>query len=162
MATHSSVLAWRIPETGEPGGLLSMGSLGVGHNWVTSLPLFTFMHWRRKWQPTPVFLPGESQGREAWWAAVYGVAQSRIQLKRLSSSVRKNSRKKKIPPRMSSMWLVIKKKYYILEKVMSLHSRSIFSIRENAFKKQIAHKIVKNLVTLSCDKACAKISSKSC
>ena len=45
---------------------------------------------------------------------------------------------------------------------MSLHSRSIFSIRENAFKKQIAHKIVKNLVTLSCDKACAEISSKSC
>ena len=44
------------------------------------------MHWRRKWQPTPVFLPGESQGREAWWAAVYGVAQSRTQLKRLSSS----------------------------------------------------------------------------
>ena len=31
--------------------------------WVTSLSLFTFMHWRRKWQPTPVFLPGESQGR---------------------------------------------------------------------------------------------------
>jgi len=30
---------------------------------VTSLSLFTFMHWRRKWQPTPVFLPGESQGR---------------------------------------------------------------------------------------------------
>ena len=40
-----------------------MGSLGVGHNWVTSLSLFTFVHWRRKWQPTPVFLPGESQGR---------------------------------------------------------------------------------------------------
>ena len=44
------------------------------------------MHWRRKWQPTPVFLPGESQGRGAWWAAVYGVAQSRARLKRLSSS----------------------------------------------------------------------------
>ena len=39
------------------------GSLRVGHDWVTSLSLFTFMHWRRKWQPTPVFLPGESQGR---------------------------------------------------------------------------------------------------
>ena len=39
-----------------------MGSLRVGHDWVTSLSLFTFMHWRRKWQPTPVFLPGESQG----------------------------------------------------------------------------------------------------
>jgi len=37
-----------------------MGSLGVGHDWATSL--FTFMHWRRQWQPTPVFLPGESQG----------------------------------------------------------------------------------------------------
>ena len=48
--------------------------------------LFTFMHWRRKWQPTPVFLPGESQGRGAWWAAVYGVAQSWTRLKRLSSS----------------------------------------------------------------------------
>ena len=44
------------------------------------------MHWRRKWQPTPVFLPGESQGRGAWWAAVYGVAQSRTRLKRLSSN----------------------------------------------------------------------------
>ena len=41
----------------------SMGSLRVGHDWVTSPPLFSFMHWRRKWQPTPVFLPGESQGR---------------------------------------------------------------------------------------------------
>ena len=44
------------------------------------------MHWRRKWQPTPVFLPGESQGRGAWWAAVYGVAQSWTWLKWLSSS----------------------------------------------------------------------------
>ena len=32
MATHSSVLAWRIPGTGEPGGLLSMGSHRVGHD----------------------------------------------------------------------------------------------------------------------------------
>ena len=32
MATHSSVLAWRIPGTGKPGGLLSMGSQRVGHN----------------------------------------------------------------------------------------------------------------------------------
>ena len=33
MATHSSVLTWRIPETGEPGGLPFMGSHRVGHNW---------------------------------------------------------------------------------------------------------------------------------
>ena len=62
-ATHSSTLAWKIPWTEEPGGLQSMGSLRVGHDWVTSLSLFTFLHWRRQWQPTPVFLPGESQGR---------------------------------------------------------------------------------------------------
>ena len=40
-----------------------MGSKRVGRDWATSLSLFTFMHWRRKWQPTPVFLPGESQGQ---------------------------------------------------------------------------------------------------
>ena len=51
-----------LPWTEEPGGLQSMGSLRVGHDWATSLSLFTFMHWRRRWQPTPVFLPGESQG----------------------------------------------------------------------------------------------------
>ena len=61
MAPHSSTLAWKIPWMEEPGRLQSMGSLGVGYNWVTSLYVFTFMHWRRKWQPTPVFLPGESQ-----------------------------------------------------------------------------------------------------
>ena len=60
MAPHSSTLVWKIPWTKEPGRLQSMGSLG--HDWVTSLSLFTFMLWRRKWQPTPVFLPGESQG----------------------------------------------------------------------------------------------------
>ena len=63
-----------------------MGSLRVGHDWATSLSLFTFMHWRKKWQPTPVFLPGESQGWGAWWTAIYGVAQSWTWLKRLSSS----------------------------------------------------------------------------
>ena len=86
MATHSSTLAWKIPWMEGPGRLQSMGSLGVRHDWATSLSLFTFMHWRRKWQPTPVFLPGESQGQRAWWAAIYGVTQSRIRLKRLSSS----------------------------------------------------------------------------
>ena len=63
MAPHSSTLAWKILWTEEPGRLQSMGLRRVGHDWVTSLSLFTFMHWRRKWQPTPVFLPGESQGR---------------------------------------------------------------------------------------------------
>ena len=136
VAPHSSTLAWKTPWMEEPGRLQSMGSLRVGHYWATSLSLFTFVHWRRKWQPTPVFLPGESHGWRslvgcspwdrwgsdtteqlhfhfslscvgeengtplhcsclenprdggAWWAAVYGVAQSRTRLKRLSSSSR--------------------------------------------------------------------------
>ena len=62
MAPHSSTLAWKIPWTEEPGRLQSMGSLRIGHDWVTSLSFFTLMHWRRKWQPTPVLLSGESQG----------------------------------------------------------------------------------------------------
>ena len=63
MAPHSSTLAWKIPWMEEPGRLQSMGSLRVGHDLETSLSLFTFMHWRRKLQPTPVCLPGESQGQ---------------------------------------------------------------------------------------------------
>ena len=134
MAPHSSTLAWKIPWAEEPGRLQSMRSLRVWHDWATSLSLFTFMHWRRKWQPAPVFLPGESHGRRslvgcspwgweesdtteglpfhsslscigegngnplqcsclenprdggAWWAAVYGMAQSWTWLKWLSSS----------------------------------------------------------------------------
>ena len=63
MAPHSSTLAWKIPWMEEPGRLQSMGLLRVRHDRATSLSLFTFMHWRKKWQPTPVFLPGESQGQ---------------------------------------------------------------------------------------------------
>ena len=94
MATLSSTLAWKIPWMEEPRGLQSMGSLRVWQYWATSLSLFTFMHWRRKWQPTPVFLPGESQGRGAWWAAVYGVTQSRTWLKWLSSSSSSKEKKR--------------------------------------------------------------------
>ena len=83
---HFALSQWRVPWMEEPGGLQAMESLRVGYDWVTSLSLFTFMHWRRKWQPTPVLLPGESQGWGAWWAAIYGVAQSQTQLKWFSSS----------------------------------------------------------------------------
>ena len=65
MAPHSSTVARKIPWMEEPGRLQSMGSLRVRHDWATSLSLSTFMHWRGKWQPTPVFLPGESHGRRS-------------------------------------------------------------------------------------------------
>ena len=68
MAPHSSTLAWRIPWTEEPGRLQSMGSQRIGYDWATSLSLFTFMHWRRKLQPTPVLLPGKSHG----WRSLVG------------------------------------------------------------------------------------------
>ena len=68
IAPHSSTLAWKIPWMEEPGRLQSMGLLRVRHDWATSLSLLTFMHWRRRWQPTPVFLPGESQG----WGSLVG------------------------------------------------------------------------------------------
>ena len=68
MATHSSTLARGIPWMKEPGRLQSMGLLRIGQDRVTSLSRFTFMHWRSKWQPTPVFLPGESQG----WGSLVG------------------------------------------------------------------------------------------
>ena len=81
MATHSSTLAWKIPWMEEPGGLQFMELLRVGHDSVPSLSLFAFTHWRRKWQPTPEFLPGESRDGGAWWAAVYEAAQGRTRLK---------------------------------------------------------------------------------
>ena len=76
MAPRSSTLAWKIPRTEEPGGLRSMGSLRVGHDSVTSLSLFTFKHWRRKWQLTPVFLPGESQGQWSLVGCLWGRTES--------------------------------------------------------------------------------------
>ena len=83
MAPHSSTLAWKIPWTEEPGRLRSMGSLRVGHDSATSLSFFTFMHWRRQWQPTPALLPGELQGRQSLVGCHLWV---RTELDRTSSS----------------------------------------------------------------------------
>jgi len=98
MAPHSSTLARKIPWMEEPGRLQSMGSLRVRQDWATSLSLSlsTFMPWRRKWQPTPVFLPGESNGQRSL-VGCYGVAQSWTRLKRLSSSSSSNRDSSLIP-----------------------------------------------------------------
>ena len=82
---NGTPLQYSCPENPIDGEAWWAAVHGVTESW-TQLSDFTFMHWRRKWQPTSVFLPGKSQGRGAWWAAVYGVAQSRTRLKRLSSS----------------------------------------------------------------------------
>ena len=101
MAPHSSIVARKIPWREEPGGLQSMGSLRVRHDWATSLSLSTFMHWRRKWQPTPVFLPGESHGWRSLvgcrvghdWSDLAAAANSRMAL-------RINRVQSKLPPNM--------------------------------------------------------------
>ena len=88
MAPHSSTLAWKIPRAEEPGRLQSMGSLEVGHNWTTSLSLFTSCIGEGNGNPLQCSCLENPREEGAWWAAVYGVAQSRTRLKRLSSSSR--------------------------------------------------------------------------
>ena len=81
MAPHSSALSClENPWTEEPGRLQYMVSLRVGHDWATSLSLFTFMHGRRKWQPLQCSCLKTPRDRGAWWAAVHGVAKSRTWL----------------------------------------------------------------------------------
>jgi len=89
MAPHSSTLAWKIPWTEEPGRLQSMGSVRVGHNWATSLSDFHFsLSCIGEGNGNPLQYSCLENPRDggAWWAAVYGVTQSRTRLKRLSSS----------------------------------------------------------------------------
>ena len=79
MAPHSSTLAWKIPWTEEPGRLQSLGSLGVRHNWATSLSLSCI----GEGNGNPLQCSSLENPRDggAWWAAVYGVAQSWTRLK---------------------------------------------------------------------------------
>ena len=71
---------WRSLEGCSPWGLLR-----IGHDWATSLSLFTFMHCRRKWHPLQCSCPENPRDSGAWWAAVYRVAQGQTRLKWLSS-----------------------------------------------------------------------------
>ena len=84
MAPHSSTLAWKIPWTEEPGGLQSMGALRVRHDWATSLSLSCFGEGNGN--PLQCSCLENPRDGGALWAAVYGVAQSRTRLMRLSSS----------------------------------------------------------------------------
>ena len=86
MAPHSSTLAWKIPWTEEPGRLQSTRLLRVGHDWVTSLSLFTFMLGEGNGNPLQCSCLENPRDGGSWWAAIYGVSQSWTRLKRLSSS----------------------------------------------------------------------------
>ena len=88
MAPQSSTLAWKIPWMEEPGGLRSMGSQRVGHDWATSLSCI------REGNGNPLQCSCLENPRDggAWWAAVYGVAQNRTRLKQLSRSSSSSSK----------------------------------------------------------------------
>ena len=88
MAAHSSTFAWKIPWMEEPGRLQSMGLLRVRHDWATSLSFSFSCIGERNGNPPQYSCLENPRDRSScpWWAAVYGVAQSQTQLKRLSSS----------------------------------------------------------------------------
>ena len=92
VATHSSTLAWKIPWAEEPGSLQSMGSLRVRHDWATSLSFSPSCIGEGNGNPLQCSCLENPRGEGAWWAAVYGVAQSWTRLKRLSSSSRASVR----------------------------------------------------------------------
>ena len=85
MAPHSRTPAWKIPWMEEPGGLQSMGSLRVRHDWATSLSLSCIGEGNGN--PLQCSFLENPRDRGAWWAAVYGVAQNQTGLKWLSSSI---------------------------------------------------------------------------
>ena len=84
MATHSSVLAWRIPGMGKPDGLPSMWSHRIGHDWSDLAAAAEVGFWRRKWEPTPVFLSWEFHGQRSLMATGHGITKSWTRLTRLS------------------------------------------------------------------------------
>ena len=86
MAHHSSTLAWKIPWMEEPGRLQSMGLLRVRHDWVTSFSLFLSCIGEGNVNPLQCSCLENPRDKGAWWAAVYGVAQSRTRLMWLGSS----------------------------------------------------------------------------
>ena len=86
MAPHSSTLAWKIPRMEQPGRLRSMVLLRVRHDWATSFHFSLPCIGERNGNPLQRSCPENPRGGGAWWAAVYGVAQSWTRLKWLSSS----------------------------------------------------------------------------
>jgi len=86
MAPHSNTLTWKIPWTEELGRLQSMGSLRVRHDWATSLSLSLSYIGEGNGNPLQCSCLENPRDEGAWWAAIYGIAQSQTRLKRLSST----------------------------------------------------------------------------
>ena len=85
MAPHSNILAWKLSWMEEPGGLQSMGSLRVGHDRQLYFHFSLSCIGEGNGNPLQCSCLENPRDGETWWAAVYGVTQSRTRLKRLSS-----------------------------------------------------------------------------
>ena len=149
LAPHSSTLAWKIPWMEEPGRLQSMGSVRVGRDRATSLSLFTFLHWRKH---SCLENPRDSG---VWWAAVYGVAQSRTRLKWLSSSSSRSNQVNNslLDVSYSSCFILLRP--LILEprdyffKMNDLHTKLLFESSLLGGKTQVT---LKHILAVSCPK----------
>ena len=102
MATHSSTLAWKIPWTEEPGGLQSMGSRESDTTERLHFHFSLSCIGEGNGNPLQCSCLENPRDGRAWWAAVYGVTQSRTRLKRLSSSSRDTLTNLGLPPPSSS------------------------------------------------------------
>ena len=130
MAPHSSTFAWKIPWMEEPGGLQSMGSLESDPTEPTSLLLFTFMHWRRRWQPTPVFLPGVSQGRGSLMGCrLWGRTES--DTTEATQQQQQNHTNLQPPPSWPVSGISIAARSFTRKKIMSLTAQMMVSIFSN-------------------------------
>ena len=116
MAPQSSTLAWKIPWMEEPGRLQSMGLLRVRHDWATSLSLSCIGEGNGN--PLQCCCLENPRDGGAWWAAIYGVAQSRTRLKWLSSITGKNGARVTILPQ-TRQYLVETNKRLPLPKIQS-------------------------------------------
>ena len=94
VAPYSSTLAWKIPWTEEPGRLQSMGSLRGGHDFTFTFHFSLSCIEEGNGNPLQCSCMENPRDGGAWWAAVYGVTQSRTRLKRLSSSSSSSSSNK--------------------------------------------------------------------
>ena len=134
MAPHSSTLAWKIPWTEDAGGPQSMGSLWVGHDWVTSLSCIG----EGNGNPLQHSCLENPRDGGACWAALYGIAQSRTRLKWLSSSLAANRK-----------LTAIKCCYFLL-----LFSHSVMS--DSLWPRRLQH------VRLPCPSLSPGVCSNSC
>ena len=108
MATHSSTVAWKIPWMEEPGRLQSMGSQRVGHNWATSLSLFTIHHFYYLWSFMPLV------------SSVPAFATPKVRLDPKRKSVLNT-----LPTSVPSSWCTISKGAFVIPPILCMRHKCV-------------------------------------